>query len=373
MNQKIEIMVVDDEPINLSVLTQILSPSFTIRAFKSAKVALDKIIEGYQPSLILLDINMPEMTGYEFLDILKTDEQTAMIPVIFISTLDSIMDETIGFEHGVVDYITKPFKLTIILARIKVQLELKEARDILKDQNQRLENEVSRRVKENQLIFDLSLDIITQLVETRDLDTGSHIARTKRYYEIIMKQLQKNPKFQDICSDAFINLTVKASPMHDIGKVGIPDHILLKPAKLTSEEFEVIKTHTTIGYKAILKAMSNEALIGLKENIGNLSASAFFKEASNIVYYHHERWDGTGYPLGLAKEAIPLSARVMCLVDVFDALTHQRTYKEAWSFEQTAEYIKQQSGKQFDPDVVEAFNKSQEDFKQILVSKSTHG
>ena len=359
-------MIVDDEPINLSVLTQILSSSFLIRAFKSASMALEKIKQGYQPSLILLDINMPEMSGYEFLDELKQDTSANNIPVIFISTLDTTLDETTGFEHGAVDYITKPFRPSIVLARIKVQLELKQARDILKDQNDWLEKEVSRRMMENQLIFDLSLDIITQLVETRDVDTGSHINRTKSYYEILMRQLKKLPKYQEIITESFIQFSVKASPMHDIGKVGIPDNILFKPGKLSDEEFEIIKTHTTIGYKAIQRALSSEAIIGLKESVGNLSASVFFQEASNIVYYHHERWDGLGYPKGLKGEQIPLTARVMGLVDVFDALTHKRVYKDAWSFQQTFDYIQQQSNKQFDPDVVDAFVLSKEKFELVL-------
>ena len=364
--KKQEILIVDDESINLSVLKKLLSPYFLVRACRSGESALQVIMDA-KPDLILLDILMPGMDGYETLSRMRKDPRNDDIPVIFVSALDSGVDEEKGFQLGAVDYIAKPFSPAIVVERVRVHLELKQSRDRLKNQNQWLEKEVNRRMQENQFIQDVTLNIITQLAETRDADTGNHILRTKSYVQILIKRLMQNPKFAVSLKDASISNIVKASSLHDVGKIGIPDEILLKPGKLTNEEFEKMKKHCQIGENAIRIAIEQASVFGNKKaDTPNTKSLDFLKEAQIIAACHHERWDGKGYPKGLKGAEIPLSARLMAVADVFDALTTTRVYKEPWSFNRAAAYICKQNGLRFDPDVVEAFEAELDSFKIIL-------
>lgn len=356
-----ELMIIDDEPINLSILNGLLASKYLVRAFKSGLDAFNSLGTVSQPELILCDVNMPEMDGFTFADKVKSSKQYREIPIIFITSLDSSIDEETGFKHGAVDYITKPFTPSIVIARVEAHLELKNARDRLKNQNVWLEKEVQNRIKENQIILDATIGVVTQLVETRDIDTGNHIYRTKAYYEIISRELQKDAKFSDLLSDKFVDTIIKASPLHDIGKVGVSDQILLKPGRLNEEEFEIIKTHTTIGGD-LLRMAIEQSDIARGNMIGMNEARLFFQEAMNIAEYHHEHFDGSGYPKGLKGEEIPLSARIMALVDVFDALTNDRVYKSAWTIEDTVKYIHGKKGSQFDPMIVDAFDRKLEQF-----------
>jgi len=366
--EKPEILIVDDEPINLTVLRMLLAPTYRVRACKSGEDALRLLGIAPKPDLVLMDIMMPGMDGYTTLKGIRGNPKTTDIPVMYISALDSSIDEEKGLQLGAVDYIGKPFKPAIVLERIKVHLELKEARDRLKNQNEWLEAEVERRIRENQLIQDAAMSVIVQLIETRDADTANHTLRTKAYVEILARRLQKLPGFAQRLDDVALDRIVKATPLHDLGKIGIPDAILLKPGKLTPEEFEIMKKHCIIGGNAIKSAIRKAGLLTnspLEES--NPVSFMFLVQAQEIAMYHHERWDGTGYPEALAGEAIPLSARLMALADVFDALTTPRVYKNPWSFEETTTYIQQQKGKQFDPDMVDAFIAEQVAFKQVLV------
>ncbi len=307
--------------------------------------------------------------------------------------LNSIkMDEERGLELGAVDYITKPIKPAIVKARVMAHLEIKQARDRLKKQNAWLESEVARRIRENLMIQDISLCALAQLAETRDSDTGKHILRTKAYVEALARKLQSHPRFSSELDELHLSRIVKASPLHDIGKVGIPDHILLKPGKLTIEEWEIMKNHCRIGGDAIRNAiygvtdgeweiMKNHCRIGgnvIRHTIDKAKeitkdedfetspeSLSFLEVAYDIATSHHERWDGTGYPDGLAGKAIPLPARLMALADVFDAVTTPRVYKKPWSTEEAAQLISEQKGKQFDPDIVEAFESIRETFENI--------
>lgn len=365
MYKKPEVMIVDDEAINLSVLTKILTPHYDVRAFKSGIDALSALQTSLHPDIVLLDINMPDMNGWEVIDRMHANDKLAQIPVIFITSLDATLDEETGFRHGAVDYIIKPLKPALILARIKSHLELKRSKDKLKDQNAWLEAEVNRRMYENQLVFDITLDIVTQLVETRDEETANHILRTRSYMEILVRRLKHFPKYSLLIDEAYIERVVKACPLHDIGKVGIPDQLLLKPGKLTPEEFEIVKEHSRIGYNSMKSALENSVLNDLIRSSGNSSANDFFKEAMNITLYHHESYNGSGYPEGLEGEDIPLSARMMKVVDAFDALSNKRVYKQAWSFEETFKYLREQAGIQFDPDCVLAFEQEQSAVREI--------
>jgi putative two-component system response regulator len=360
------ILIVDDEPANLSVLSQLLSPSYLVRACRSGEHALQSVGREPRPDLILLDIMMPEMDGYTVLSRLQEDDHSREIPVIFVTALDDEVDEEKGLRLGAVDYITKPVKPAIVLARVRAHVEIKQARDRLKTQNTWLEAEVVRRMRENLLIQDVNLCAMAQLAETRNVGVGNHILRTQAYVEVLACQLRLHPGFASDLEGVRLTRIVKASPLHDIGKIGIPDHILLKPGKFTPEEWEIMKMHTRIGGDAIRHAMAKAVNL----NVGQTGdtkpeALAFLEVAAIIATSHHEKWDGTGYPDGLAGRAIPLPARLMALPDIFDALTTAREYKKAWSTEDAVACIRQQKGMHFDPEIVEAFEAVREKFENI--------
>ena len=351
-----EILIVDDEPINLTVLRNLLTRHYIVRACKSGSDALSLIASGRRPDLILLDIIMPGLSGYDTLTRLRETEENRDIPVIFISALDNVVDEEKGFHLGAVDYISKPFRPAVVLERIRVHLELKKSRDLLKSRNDQLQSEVCHRVHENLKIHEAALTMVTQLVETRDGETKNHIVRTKSYVDILARRLRTNPKYASMLSDEVVANIVKASTLHDIGKIGIPDSILLKPCGLSSEEFTIMKGHCRIGAEAIQSMLDKSSLNTPVSEAGRSDIPAdFFTEASYIAEYHHEHWDGSGYPRGLSGEMIPLSARIMALVDVFDALTTRRVYKEAWPLSRAVDYILSQRGLYFCPDIVDAF------------------
>jgi len=338
------ILIVDDTPENLSVLGELLQPSYRVRAANSGRRALQIAHGKPTPDLILLDVMMPEMDGYDVLAELRADPQTRHIPVIFVTAMDGTDDEERGLDRGAVDYITKPLRPAIVLARVRTHLELKHARDFLKDQNAFLEAEVSRRMGENQLIQEVSIHALARLAETRDPETGNHLRRTQEYVRTLAQSLKAHPRFAAFLDDRTIDALAKSAPLHDIGKVGIPDHILLKPGKLTPEEWEIMKTHAKLGSEAIEQAERDAT-----------KPVEFLALAKEIAHYHHEKWDGSGYPEGLSGDRIPIAARLMALADVFDALICRRVYKEPMPFDTARDIIVKGSGNHFDPDVVQAF------------------
>lgn len=351
-----EILIVDDEPINLTVLRNLLTQHYVVRACKSGTDALSLLDTGKKPDLILLDIVMPGFSGYDTLLRLQENNKNCDIPVIFISALDNVIDEEKGFHLGAVDYISKPFRPAVVLERIRVHLELKMIRDQLKVRNEQLEGEVCRRVRENLLIHEATLNMVTQLVETRDGETKNHIIRTKSYVEILARKLKQNPKYADRLTEECIMNISNASSLHDIGKIGIPDSILLKPGSLSPDEYSIMKNHCKIGAEAIHSVVEKTHLsISSGATEQHAIPQDFFEEAENIAQFHHEHWDGSGYPAGLLEDQIPLSARIMALVDVFDALTTRRVYKDAWPIAGAVDYILTQRGKYFCPDIVDAF------------------
>ena len=348
------VLIVDDTPENLSILGELLQPAYRVRAANSGQRALQIAYGTPQPDLILLDVMMPEMDGYDVLAELRANPATKQIPVIFVTAMDATEDEEHGLACGAVDYITKPLRPAIVLARIRTHLELKQARDFLKDQNSFLEAEVSRRMGENQLIQEVSIHALARLAETRDPETGNHLRRTQEYVRTLANSLKYHPRFADYLDDRTIDALAKSAPLHDIGKVGIPDHVLLKPGKLTPEEWEVMKTHAILGSNAIAQAEKDAE-----------KPVEFLAIAKEIAHYHHEKWDGSGYPEGLSGDRIPIAARLMALADVFDALICQRVYKPAMPHDQARQIILDGSGKHFDPDIVTAFNQAFETFTNI--------
>ena len=361
------ILVVDDTGENLTVIGGLLQPFFRVRVANSGMRALKVARSDPRPDLILLDVMMPEMDGYAVLAELRQDPYTRDIPVMFVTAMDGDQDEEYGLSLGAVDYITKPIRPAILLARVRTHLELKDARDWLRDQNGYLEGEVSRRMRENDLIKDVSLNALALLAEKRDNETGNHLYRTQAYVEALMQQLQDHPRFRHALSAAQRQLIAKAAPLHDIGKVGIPDHILLKPGRLTPEEFEIMKTHSLIGAEAI-EAAIERVVVGDRARLDELQGNTpldFLVVARHIALGHHEKWDGSGYPQGLRGDAIPIPARLMALADVFDALTCKRHYKKAFPLEQAVALLVEGRGTHFDPDVVDAFLAIQDRFADI--------
>lgn len=343
--QDVAILIVDDNPDNLTVLGELLSPLYKVYVANSGKRALDLLDKlTAMPSLILLDIMMPDMDGYQVLSQLKNNPKTFNIPVVFLTALDSVSDEEHGLTIGAADYITKPIRPQIVLARVKTQLELKRARDILAHENEYLEAEVQRRIADTELLQDLTIRVLTQLAVSKDYETGSHIARTQRYVELLANCLKTHPKFAKDLEDENLKLIVRGAPLHDLGKVVIPESILHKPTKLDDEEWALMKTHAKRGADIMYKALESVP-----------KSFRFLEVASELAHWHHEKWNGTGYPDGLKAEEIPVSARLMAVADVFDALVTRRPYKTPFSLDEAKQIIMDGRGTHFDPDVVDAF------------------
>ena len=357
------VLIVDDTPQNLTVLGELLHSQYRVRAVNSGERALRAATTDPRPEIILLDVMMPGMDGHEVLRRLRATPQTRDIPVIFITAMNGSDDEEQGLALGAVDYIAKPFNPSIVLARVRTHLELKHARDRLATENERLDAEVSRRMRENALIQDLAMNSLANLAEIRDMETGHHIVRTQRYVELLAHELSDHPRFRQSLAGDRLEMIVRAAPLHDIGKVGIPDAILLKPGRLDSAEFSVMKTHAAIGAEAIGKAMTETLAVASEKGVQAVAgAFEFMRVAQEIARSHHEKWDGSGYPEGIAGEEIPVSARLMALADVFDALICRRVYKAPLPVEQTMDVIIKGRGTHFDPDVVDAFLRVREEF-----------
>jgi putative two-component system response regulator len=338
------ILVVDDAPANVRVLADLLHPAYHVRVATSGQRALEIAATAPFPDLILLDVMMPRLSGFDVLERLRASPATREIPVIFVTAMDGTADEERGLQSGAVDYLTKPIRPAIVLARVRTHLELKRARDRLHDQNVWLETEVARRMADNQLIQDASIHALASLAEMRDPETGNHLRRTQEYVRTLAKELSRKPAHSALLTPETIATMAKSATLHDIGKIGIPDQILLKPAKLSAHEWEIMKTHAALGGEAIRRAQRE----------GETSVE-FLTHASEIAQNHHERWNGSGYPNGLVGAAIPLSARIMALADVFDALLSRRPYKAPFSVEETRRHIVGARDTHFDPDVVDAF------------------
>jgi cyclic di-GMP phosphodiesterase len=355
------VLVVDDAPENLMLLSQALADRYRVRAAKDGGTALQIAASDPPPDLILLDIVMPGLDGFEVCRRLKRAPATAGIPVIFLTGRTESEDEQQGFALGAVDYISKPISPPIVQARVNTHLQLKASTDFLKSQNEFLEHEVGRRTREVQAIQDVAVLAVASLAETRDNETGNHIRRTQHYVRSLATHLATHRRFKAALDDGAIDLLFKSAPLHDIGKVGIPDRILLKPGPLTPDEFEIMKTHTTLGYESIMQA---------EERLG--SRVDFLCYAKEIALSHQEKWDGSGYPEGRRGEDIPLSARLMAVADVYDALISRRVYKAPFSQEKSLAIMREGRGCHFDPDILDAFLEHAEEFSAIAERFADH-
>ena len=337
------VLIVDDTPDNLAMMSGLLQDFYRVKVANSGERAL-RIVAAAPPDLILLDIMMPDLEGYEVCRRLKASHATAHIPIIFLTARSTIEDEKRGLEVGAVDYIVKPISPPIVLARVKTHLTLKSAADFLRDKNEFLEKEVERRTEEVTAIQEATIQVVTSLAETRDQETGNHIRRTQEYVRVVAEKLSRDERFGAMLTAQAIATIYKSAPLHDIGKVGIPDRILLKPGRLTTDEFQIMKTHTTVGYQSIARA---EQQLGMEVD--------FLHRAKEIALSHHEKWDGSGYPAGLKGTAIPLAARLMAVADVYDALVSRRVYKEPIPHPDAMKIMVDGRGSHFDPYVLDAF------------------
>ena len=337
------LLIVDDVADNLAILAGILEPEYRILTANSGRRALELAGSERRPDLILLDVTMPGMDGYKVITQLKSAALTRDIPVIFVTAMDAAENEEHGLQLGAVDYITKPIKPSLVVARVRAQLEVKRAHDWLSNQNSTLEIEIARRMKENLLVQDLSIHALAHLAEKRDPETGNHLRRTRAYVHALATRLRADARYAPALGES-VDLLAKSAVLHDIGKVGVPDHILLKAGKLAPPEWEIMKTHAAIGAAAIESA---------ERDVGR--QVKFLSTARDIARWHHEKWDGSGYPDGLAGADIPLPARIMAIADVFDALISKRVYKPALRFEAARDIIVAERGGHFDPHAVDAF------------------
>lgn len=345
-----KILIVDDLEENAVILSRFLAPhGFNTSSVTSGEAAL-KYVEETPPDVILLDLMMPDMNGFEVCQNLKQNPATRHIPIIVVSGLADRDANVRAIEAGADDFLLKPFDSVLLEARIKSSIRSKllhdqifEYQDQLETHNETLEDKVRERTSEvvrTQLVTVFSL---AKLAESRDLETGDHLERMRRYAQVVARETITLDKYKDEYGDDFVQEIYQSSPLHDIGKVGIPDSILLKPGKLTEEEFDIMKTHSLIGGDT-LKAADEQA-----------GTDSFLAMGRDIAYYHHEKWNGSGYPFGLSGEDIPLASRIVAIGDVYDALSSKRPYKEPMSHEVSMKIIIEGRGSHFDPEVVDAF------------------
>ncbi len=336
------VLIVDDTEENIDILVEALGDDYEIAVAMSGESAIEYMNDEF-PDIVLLDILMPNMNGYEVCTYMKEHQALEDIPVVFLSAMSDTESKRKGFKVGAVDYITKPFDIYEVKARVHTHLSLTIAKKELSMQNEILELKVQERTKELMLTQEAMIEAIGYLAEYRDPETGAHIKRTKNYVKVVAEKLRELPKYRDKLTTEIIYYMHKLAPLHDIGKIGIRDEILLKPGKLTEEEYEEMKMHTIIGYNAIYQATYK------------LGDDSFLKYAMIFSKYHHEKYDGTGYPNKLSGEEIPLAGRILAIADVYDALISERVYKPAFPHEKALEIIVKESGKHFDPEIVQAF------------------
>lgn len=347
-----KILVADDSKTDVALITGILSAYETMAAYDGVE-ALECIREHPDIDILILDISMPRMNGFEVLEAMRADAEFDDIATLILTNSDEIDNEMRGLDLGAVDYIRKPLNIRSLRKRVELHVKLKNARNELAQQNSILEKTVRERTRESVLTRDVTIRALVGLLEIRNIESSNHTKRTQLMMRALCNHLRMQEPFSTILTDAYSTELFDTTPLHDIGKVGIPDHILLKPGKLTPEEFEIMKKHTTYGM---------EALRG-KDREGD--SLPFIRTASEIAGSHHEKFDGSGYPNGLAGKEIPLSGRLMAIIDVYDALVNKRVYKPAFSHEEAMSIIKESRGTHFDPDITDAFFKIEDNIRKI--------
>ncbi|WP_297421543.1 HD domain-containing phosphohydrolase [Clostridium sp.] len=339
------ILIVDDNVTNLKFAEQSLKPHYKVTLLTSA-VQTMKFLLKITPDLILLDIKMPGINGYEILNTIKSIDRLSKIPVIFLTAVNDTESELKCLKLGAVDFIGKPFVPELMLSRIKIHLELASYR-------KNLETLVREKTETIENLQDSMVIGLAELVECRDGETGGHIKRTAKYLEILVYAMSEASLYSDILTDEYIRNIIRSAPLHDIGKIGISDSILLKQGNYDEAERDYMKQHTTLGGMALQK------LIDATDD------ESFLYVAKDMALCHHEKWDGTGYPSGLSKYSIPLCARIMAIADVYDALTSERPYKKPFTHEKAAEIIIDAAGTHFEPCIVDVFNSINSTFSKI--------
>jgi putative two-component system response regulator len=353
--KKDKVLIVDDVDMNRMILEAILSDDYEVLQAENGFAAIDILFNSVElPAIVLLDIMMPEMDGFEVLDLVKSNSRTADIPVVFITAADIESTETRGLRAGAVDYVSKPFNPEVVKARVDNHLELKRYRD-------NLEESVEEKVRQLVRSKENMLETLATVIEYRNLESGHHVRRTSILTRRLVNRMFDIPYYARQLNDIHHESMLKAVPIHDIGKIGVPDNILLKPGRLTPEEFEIIKTHTTIGSDIIDTLLTHD------------EGDEYLLHCRDICRHHHERFDGKGYPDKLAEENIPLSARILSIVDVYDALANSRVYKPAIPHDETVKIIQYGSGTQFDPGIVSAFMDIHESFPSVSLDGGDSG
>ena len=345
-------LISDDTDSNIDILVEAFANDYDVMVATDGPSTLDAV-EKVIPDLILLDVMMPGMDGFEVCRRLKSESRFEQIPIIFLTAMDQLTSKEEGFRVGGVDYVTKPFDIVEVKARVQTHISLLLARRSLANQNEILEEKVRERTEEINLTQNVTISSLASLAETRDNETGWHIKRSRAYVEILIEALKDNPDFEELRDSETVELISKSAPLHDIGKIGVPDSILLKPGPLTQEEFEEMKKHTILGSEALLVAEKE------------LGSSTFLKIAADLCRSHHEKWNGEGYPDGLAGRDIPLAGRLMAVADVYDALISSRVYKPPFSHSDATAIILEGKGTHFDPGIIDAYERIHTEFERI--------
>jgi len=347
-----KLLIVDDSKTDSMMLSNMLK-DYDLRTACDGVEAMEMLEREQDIDIMILDINMPRMNGFEVLEAIHKNPKYHGIATLILTNYDEIDNEIRGLELGAVDYIRKPLNLRSLLKRIDLHSSLKSTQKALEQHNFILENAVQERTRELNLTRDVTIQALVGLLEIRDIESSNHTRRTQWMMKALCEHLRTVPPFNDVLTDAYISELFSTAPLHDIGKVGIPDHILLKPGKLTPEEFEIMKKHTTYGVDALKLAGHGSTTL------------SFIRTALEIVGTHHEKFDGSGYPSGLSGKSIPLSGRLMAIIDVYDALVSQRVYKPAFPHQTAMEIIGGERGKHFDPGLVDAFFEIETEIQSI--------
>ena len=349
------ILLIDDSAEILDTLSTLLRPEYKLLAARNGLAGLDIATRLPQPDLILLDVMMPDLDGYAVLARLKENPLTRDIPVVFLTSLADPQSEEHGLELGAADFISKPIKPNVLRSRVHIQLEARQARQWLNSQNDHLQSEITRVAEDNDRTRFAAMRALAHLAETRDNETGQHILRVQNFVWLLAELLREHPRFADTLTTEYIDLLIQSAPLHDIGKVGIPDCILRKPGQLDAEEWTIMKTHAALGSNALEMAERDLE-----------RPAPFLALAKEIARWHHEKWAGGGYPDGLSGDAIPVSARLMAVADVFDALISRRVYKAPFSLDKARDIIAEGRSLHFDPDVTDAFLANFDEFVEIV-------
>lgn len=348
------IMVVDDSKVDQMIIQNILEGHHLITAYDGLE-AVKIIDDGEQVDIIILDLNMPNMNGFEVLEYMKDNHADLGIPILILTNYEEIENEIKGLELGAVDYIRKPLNAASLLKRLEVHFNLFKARNEIKDYNLMLEGLVDKKSQQLLMTRDITINALVGILEVRDIESSNHTKRTKIMMKALCEHLSTKAEYKDYLTKDRIEAIFKTTPLHDVGKVGIPDSVLLKPGKLTDEEYALMKEHVRLGVDAINAEIEDE------------DVDSYLKTAMRIIGYHHEKYDGSGYPNGLCGKDIPLEGRLMAVIDVYDALTSKRVYKKAFLHDDSLEMMMAESGKHFDPDILDAFLEIKEQIQVIAI------